>query len=203
MHHTGGPGWRITLDTSGTMLLALYLRDAAGLHGAGDPAVSPAEPKVRLIDPRQAVARAGGVEALRIEWACWWEGLAAGKPSAVTVLDPPGFLAFTGSPALQRFCQAHFGAALSWGRERKVEYTRLEAARQITGEPRLLGQLVEEREMELGRNARSFTLNIIELPLLELRAWYIEPGRLIMSKHLLDDEDALRSFLQPIIELLV
>lgn len=203
MHHTGGPGWRITLDTSGTMLLALYLRDAAGLHGAGNPAVSPAEPKIRPVDPRQAMARAGGVDALRDQWSRWWYSLAAGQRGAITALDPPGFMVFTGAPALQRFCQAHFGAALSWGRERRMEYTRLEAEREVTGEPRILAQLVQEREMELGRNARSFTLNIIELPLSEERAWYIEPDRLIMSRSLLEDEDALRSFVQPIVELLV
>ena len=40
MHHTGGPGWRITMDTSGPMLIALYVRDAAGLDTAGHPALS-------------------------------------------------------------------------------------------------------------------------------------------------------------------
>ena len=39
MHHTGGPGWRITMDTSGPMLIALYVRDATGLDTAGNPAL--------------------------------------------------------------------------------------------------------------------------------------------------------------------
>ena len=33
MHHTGGTGWRITMDTCTPMLLALYLRDVAALAG--------------------------------------------------------------------------------------------------------------------------------------------------------------------------
>ena len=46
MHQTGGPAWGITMDTSGPMLIALYVRDAAGLDGAGRPALSHAAPKV-------------------------------------------------------------------------------------------------------------------------------------------------------------
>ncbi|WP_026818854.1 hypothetical protein [Arthrobacter castelli] len=203
MHHSGGPGWDITVDTSSVMLTALYLRDAAGLEGTGTPAVSPASPKVRTVDPRQTVAHCGGVAELRDQWSRWWKSLATGRPEAVTNLDPPEFSVFTGVPALQRFCQAHYGAAMTWGRERRSEYTKLQTRREATGRSEIFANLVEEREMELGRDARAFTLNIIELPLSEARAWYIEPQRLIMSQSLPDDEEDLRSFVQPVIELLV
>jgi hypothetical protein len=57
--------------------------------------------------------------------------------------------------------------------------------------------------MELGRSARDFTLTIVEMPLAEQRAWFIEPDRLIMSQHLLDDHQAFLSYVQPVVELLV
>lgn len=203
MHHSGGPGWDITVDTSSIMLTALYLRDTAGLQETGHPAVSPARPKVRMADPRQAVAHCGGVRELRDQWSRWWHPLATGNHQAVTVLDPPDFEVFKSAPALQRFCQAHYGAALAWGQERKSAYTKLEARRAATGRSEIFADLVEEREMELGRDARNFTLDIIQLPLSEPRAWYIEPNRLIMSQSLQEDEECLRSFVQPVIELLV
>ena len=39
--------------------------------------------------------------------------------------------------------------------------------------------------MEVGRNARDFKLTIIELPLDEQRAWYLEPDKIIMSHELM------------------
>lgn len=203
MHHTGGPGWRITADTLGTMVLALYLRDAAGMHGAGLPAVSAVAPKVHPVESSQLLAKVGGIDALRTQWESWWHQLAVGDPQAVTGLTPPKFGSFANAPALQIFCQAHFGTALTFCRERRSEYVHLEAERDAIGEPRILRQLVEDREMELGRNARSFTLSITELPLSENRAWFIEPNRMLMSQDLLVDDAQTRSFVQPVIELLV
>lgn len=203
MHHTGGPGWRITVDTSPMMTLAVYLRDTAGLHGAGTPAVSTADPAVPRTNPGQLVQSVGGSEALRRQWEYWWSLLARGRPDAVTALTPPAFNEFEQSPALRRLLGAHFGAALSWARERKQEYAQLSAGYEAQGRRGLLADLVEDRQMELGRSPRSFSLTMIELPLSEPRAWYIEPHRLILSQSLLADEEQFRSYVQPIVEFLV
>ncbi|HEV7168117.1 MAG TPA: hypothetical protein VGN49_09120 [Micrococcaceae bacterium] len=203
MHHTGGPGWRITMDTSGPMLIALYLRDVAGLAGAGTPALCAAAPAVRPADPHQLVAHVGGIEALRTEWEWWWDALQQHHPEMLPELSPPHFSAFSEGRALQRVLQAHFGAALTWARERQSEYRRLAAERETLGATDLLAELVQDREMELGRNARDFTLTILELPLAEPRAWFMEPSRLIMSQDLLDDPEIFRSYVQPVVELLV
>lgn len=203
MHHTEGSGWHIRADTLGTMVLALYLRDIAGLQGAGHPTVSPVAPKVHTVDSRQLLTKAGGLIALRTEWEAWWAGLAVGDSKAVTALTPPAFDAFAGAPALRLFAQAHFGTALTFCRERRGEYAHLEAERAAAGEPKILRQLVEDREMELGRNARNFTLSLTELPLTECRAWFVEPNRMILSQDLLADEAQTRSFVQPVIEMLV
>jgi hypothetical protein len=71
------------------------------------------------------------------------------------------------------------------------------------GGHKVLADMVQNREMELGRSSRDFTLTIVEMPLAEQRAWFIEPDRLIMSQHLLDDQQNFLSYVQPVVELLV
>jgi hypothetical protein len=203
MHQTGGQGWRITSDTSGQLLIALYLKDVAGLTGAGTPALCAARPEVRRADPRQLTAHVGGIGALRTQWEQWWSLLLAEDPQIMSALAPPSFPAFGDSPALQKLLQAHFGAAMTWARERISEYNLLAREREASGRDKLISRLVQDREMELGRSARSFELKLIELPLSEPRAWYVEPDRVLLCDTLLDDEQGFRSYIQPIIEMLV
>src|SRR6185295_857714 len=138
MHHTGGPGWRITMDTSGPMLIALYVRDAAGLDTAGHPALCHVAPKIRASDHSHLIAEVGGTAALKTEWEAWWEQLLKAYPEMSPELSPPGFRAFSNSPAIRRVLQAHFGAALSWARERRGEYLAVEAEREAAGGVQLL-----------------------------------------------------------------
>ena len=203
MHDTGGPGWRITMDTSGPMLIALYVRDAAGLDSAGHPALCHLAPKIRPVDHSNLTSEVGGISALKTEWEAWWEQLLKAHPKMTPDVTPPHFDAFGNSPALRRVLQAHFGSALTWARERRAEYTELEAEREASGAPQLLGDMVEDRLLEVGRSSRDFTLTIIELPLTEPRAWYLEPDKIIMSKELLSQPEVFRSYVQPVVELLV
>ncbi|GAC1368513.1 MAG: hypothetical protein NVS2B15_05940 [Pseudarthrobacter sp.] len=202
MHQTGGSGWQITTDTSGPLMIALFVRDAAGLDGAGHPAVSHAAPKVRHADHSHLIAEVGGVKALKTEWEAWWDQLLKAHPQTAPELAPPDFEAFGNSPALQRVLQAHFGAALTWARERRSEYARLEAERVASGTDQILGDLVDDRLMEVGREARDFELTIIELPLNEQRAWYLEPDKIIMSHNLMSQPELFRSYVQPVVEIL-
>lgn len=203
MHHTGGPGWRITMDCYGPLLIALYIRDVSGLGASGEPAVSPAVPEVHAASHHHLTAEVGGEPALRTEWEAWWHQLLRQYPAQTTELQPPGFPAFQNSPALRRVMQAHFGAALAWGRDRLGEYVRLEAERDLSGANRILADLMQDRELELGRSARDFSFSIIELPLSEPRAWFLEPDRMVMSMSLMEDPEAFRSFVQPVVEMLV
>jgi hypothetical protein len=185
------------------MLLALYLKDSAGLTGAGMPPLAPAHPKVREIDHEQITQHVGGVPALRREWEEWWARLIENHPEMTPELVPPGFSAFRDAPALQRSLQAHFGTALTWARERRSEYERLERRRAERGDTAILKELVEERQLEVGSGAREFALTIIELPLAEERAWLVDADKLIMSQSLMEDKEILRSYLRPVIQLLV
>ena len=51
--------------------------------------------------------------------------------------------------------------------------------------------------------ARDFSLTIIELPLAEPRAWYLEPDKILMSQELLSEPELFRSYVQPVVDLLV
>lgn len=190
------------MDTSGPLLIALYLRDTSGLIGAGSPAISAAEPPVKTVDPRQVTQAVGGPELLRFEWEQWWAQLLGTFPGKPPELDPPGFGDFEGNPALQRVLQAHFGAALTWSRERISDYQLLAAQRETKGETKILAKLVQDRELELGRNSRDFNLRILELPLAEPRAWFLEPDRIVMSQDLLSSPDIFTSYVQPVVEML-
>lgn len=203
MHHTGGPGWRITMDTSTSLLIALYIRDVAGLVGAGNPALSNIAPQVRAADHSRLTAQLGGTDALREQWEAWFTVLLEQMPGLEIRLTPPEFSEFSAMPALQRVVQAHYGAALNWSREQSREYSLMAAQRETLGGHKILADLVQNREMELGRSARDFTLTIVEIPLAEDRAWFIEPDRLIMSNHLLDDQLNFTSYVQPVVEMLV
>ena len=203
MNQTGGSGWQITTDTSGPLMIALFVRDAAGLDGAGHPALSHASPKIRPADHTHLTAEVGGLSALKTEWEAWWEQLLKAHPQTSPELTPPEFEAFGNSPALQRVLQAHFGSALTWARERRSEYAQLEAERVASGSDQLLGDMVGDRLMEVGRKARDFNLTIIELPLDEQRAWYLEPDKILMSHELMSEPELFRSYVQPVVEILV
>ncbi|NUP75565.1 MAG: hypothetical protein HOQ07_13090 [Sinomonas sp.] len=203
MHQADGPGWHITMDTSVPMLLALYLKDNAGLVGAGLPPLAPAHPKIREADHHQLTQHVGGVGALRREWEAWWSGLITNHPDMVPEVTPPDFPTFSEAPALQRSLQAHFGAALTWARERRADYERLEARRRARGDARVLTEIVEESQVEVGQFAKDFSLTIIELPLAEQRAWLVNSDKVIMSQSLMDDPETLRSYLAPVIEMLI
>ena len=53
--------------------------------------------------------------------------------------------------------QAHFGAALTWARERRGEYLALEAEREASGGAQLLADMVDDRLLEVGRAAVTST----------------------------------------------
>jgi hypothetical protein len=67
----------------------------------------------------------------------------------------------------------------------------------------LLADMVDDKLLEVGRDANPFNLTIIELPLAEQRAWYVEPDKIFMSHELTSDQELFRSYVQPVVDLLV
>src|SRR5206468_13120627 len=116
-------------------------------------------------DHTHLTADVGGLPALKTEWEAWWAQLLKAYPEASPELSPPTFEAFANSPALRKVLQAHFGAALTWARERREEYAEIEAESVDNGTTLMIGDMVEDRLLEVGRSSRDFNLRIIELPL--------------------------------------
>lgn len=201
MMSTGGPGWQVVAGSSRVLLFALYLRDCAGLEAVGSPPLPPVIPPVRRADPCQLVHAAGGLTVLRIEWETWWYQLVGDCFDAKATA--PGFPELDSLPALQLLARAHYGAGLDWARERRTEYVAMAERRGGSlRQPEPFDQLVHERELELGRDARPFTLRVVELPLSEARAWFVEPGTLLMSQDLATDPPTFSSYVRPVVELL-
>jgi hypothetical protein len=128
-------------------------------------------------------------------------GLGAAEELA-GVLDAPVFREFNDSPTLQRLLRAHYGAAFDWTRERLEEYRRTGAAPAAGGRD-LVERMIQDRELEVDRTAHPFRLTLLELPLAEPRAWFVEPATVILSQDLPRDEGLFRSYLQPVVDLLV
>lgn len=191
-----------TVDTSEVLLEALYLRDRAGLRGVGRPALPPVIPSVRAVDTRRLSEHSGGPAALRVEWEAWWHSLLARRIRDAVLPVPPHFKALDGMESLKALLRAHSGAAMDWAEERCAEYALHVGARGVDSIEYLLARMLQERELELGRAARRFTLEVVELPLGVRRAWWVEPDKLLMCQELFDDERSFRSYVEPVIKML-
>lgn len=194
--------WNITVGTSFPLLVALYLRDSSGMHDAGIPTLAPIEPRVHGSEHHHLISEVGGRDALRIEWEAWWEHLLRTHHShtqAPVILETAQFV---GSPALHRIASAHRGAAYSWAEARVREHTQHQARHSGVLEAEVEA-VVKARERAVRRRSRTFSLNVVVLPFAEPRAWYPEPELVLLSHHLVGDPPLLRSYLEPIVELLV
>ncbi|RZU61001.1 hypothetical protein EV380_0556 [Zhihengliuella halotolerans] len=217
MFERSGPGWQVSARSHMSMLIALYLRDLAGIRRASPalcdspqtPMLSPLSPPVK---PRAAdeFSRAEFAELCQ-EWHQWWRRIvtrydADGSPDETETPEPgllgqPHFNAYRSSPSLQRLLRAHYGAATDWSHERRREYNALSREHAAAGRRQVLESLVEERSLESDPQD-VLTLNMIELPLAERRAWLVGDRTVILSQELVRDERLLRSYLEPMIRLI-
>lgn len=211
MYEQTGDGWRVFADTHEQILLALYFRDLAGITHAEQPMLCPLAPPVKPVAAPE-VPQHGAAE-LKQEWQQWWHRLlhqdggpvrapAGRRVDLGAVFDPPRFPGFDDSPTLQRLMRAHYGAAFSWVDDRLVEYRAVSREHSAAGRRVALERLVEDRGLELDRPAASIDLNLLELPLAEPRAWFVEPRTVILSQELPRHEELFRSYLQPIVGML-
>lgn len=191
-----GSGWKVSADIDEEMLLALYIRDLAGIEPLGASSLAPLSPRVKPVAAHEMTDNAAG--ELRQEWQGWWERiLANGRPS-IDVHAEPDFAGFSDSPTLQHLLRAHYGNAYTWTQNRLGEYKEfcLDNTKERLA---LLAHIFAERELE-GKNIDDLHLKLVELPLSERRAWFVEPNTVILSQELMRDATLFRSYLQPIID---
>lgn len=198
MVQESGPGWRVSADIHKEMLLALYIRDLAAIEPMGTPALAPLSPKVK---PSAASELAKGTAGeLRQEWQTWFERILREGLISLDLEYEPDFIQFADSPTLQQLLRAHYGSAYSWTQSRMGEYQ--DYCRKNTSErSTLVSQVFFELELN-SAGASDVHLHLVELPLAEPRAWFVEPNTVLISQSLVHDAELFRSYLGPIISMI-
>ncbi|WP_432485468.1 hypothetical protein [Kineococcus esterisolvens] len=185
--------WGVRLVMPQALLLALHLRDAAGLHPPTSPevpALPPLDPPARSMGP--AVLSPEGRRAAGAQWARWWAGAFPGGPQALTSLLPPAFPGLRGVPELRGLAELGIDEAVAWAaRARRLEsHVRAEVPVALF-ETTLLAQV----ERELGRYVRPFTLDVVVLPVRGPGSWDTPAGP-VVSLALRADRDAYLAWLR-------
>lgn len=198
MVQDSGSGWVVSADTHKEMLLALYFRDLAAIEPVGQAGLSALSPKVKPAAAQERGQASAG--ELRQEWQSWWERIISNTHPGIDIQAEPDFAEFSDSPSLQHLMLAHYGNAYTWTQRRLGEYQEF-CRNTTTVRLELVQQLFDERELE-GEEAGALHLKLVELPLAEQRAWFIEPDTVIVSQDLMRDVALFRSYLEPIIAML-
>jgi hypothetical protein len=217
----GSPGktWQVTEDSPTDLLIALYLRDAAGLLPVGHPVLPPIEPSLAPLPsrtPRESLATGqfpapsptleplpqARFDELRKEWEAWWGRLV--RPTGYPrfwELEPPEFTAFADSPELRQLLRERFREARRWAGRRHEEFGDAAVERIHRGDHDV-NAVVVACERELGRRAEPFHLDVLVLPLADSDIWVIGPSVIVVSTRLRNDSPAFRDALTPLVHAL-
>jgi hypothetical protein len=213
MWRTPGKAWQVTEDSPTDLLIALYLRDAAGLLPAGEPMLPPIDPAFapQAVFAPQPVATSrpsadtpgqDRFDALRTQWEAWWRRLV--RPARFPKLwdlEPPEFEAFADSPELRQLLRERFREARKWAGRRHEEFG-IEAVERIHRGEHDVNAVVLACESELGRRVEPFHLDVVVLPVAERDIWIIGPSSIVVSTRLRDDSAAFREAITPLVHAL-
>ncbi|MEZ0491302.1 hypothetical protein AB2L28_03535 [Kineococcus sp. TBRC 1896] len=181
--------WGIHLTAPQSLLLALHLRDAAGLT----PPTSPVLPDLPPLDPPvRRLHVDAGLEAAARQWADWWVERFPGGGDALTSILPPRYPGLRGRTELRGLAELGMDDAVAWcARAREVE------RRVVARAPSALFEtnLVSAVERELGWRIRPFDLRIVVLPVAGAHAWDVV-GQPVISLGLRADRDAYLAWLR-------
>jgi hypothetical protein len=179
--------WGIDLTMPQSLLLALHLRDAAGLQ----PPTSPLLPDLPPLDPaaiplHTAGADVAGLETAGRQWATWWARSFPGGADALTSILPPRYPGLNGMPELRGLAELGMDDAVTWcARARELEKRIITRTATALFETNLLTDV----EHELGRRIRPFFLQVIVLPVAGAHHWDVV-GQPVISLGLRADRDA-------------
>lgn len=198
------------------LVLALYVRDASGLHPHLESDIPALEPPVPHDISSSLPARAASNQ-----WEAWWHEILEGGGFWPEDLDPrdstkvrgdrriqtlhywplrfaaPDFPGLDASPELQALVRRHHQAALAWGSARKYEWDALERSRQRVG---FEWGIVKSLEKSLGRTARPFRLDLRLLPVAGSFVRRLSANRALMSLTMYRNQIAYRDWLAVVIE---
>lgn len=183
-----------------SLVIALHLRDAAGLDVVADAVVPPLEPAVSL----DAALVPYATEQAVAQWAQIWHSMLDKHPEFAEV--PPVFAEPLSGlpPALTALVQAGLPNALEWFHAIKredLQYLRASGGRpgRRMGVGLGIGEFVRRIEQERGREAAPFMLRISLLPVAGTWARRVRHDHVLLSRSMCEDEGACEAFLDPVL----
>jgi hypothetical protein len=216
MQLAGTTSWRIGADQPYTMILALFVRDAAGLSPASEPSIPPLDPPVQSV--ASLSPRIG--EAVSDQWEWWWKRIleagglvprdrhafdsrAMSQDAAIRKalyaepsMLPPGFSGLSSKLHLQSLVRAAFEPAQRWSQDRQDDFIAVSLTR---GRTYLEWEVVRDSERALRRDARPFDLDIRIVPVAGTGAWRLSESRAIVSLAMYRNEAAYRAWLSAVV----
>ena len=196
--------WQVTEDCPWDVLLALALRDLAGLAGECAETIPPVHPVPVPIAARRLPADLDGIDrvALAAQWRGWWAGIILRETRPfMSPVRPPHFEVFDRALELQELLHRHYDAAMRWSIDRHAEYER--SVRQRGSSLPAIYRLVQRRQLQLRRQSNSFRVDLTVLPLSRYGGWVVAPDTIVVSSSLRDDPEAFQAWFEPIVEALV
>ena len=180
MYFRRGNNWSLTIYTDPHLLMALYLRELAG--------VNPADVKERT-GPHSVHGQ------IKQEWGSWWDSLTTHDTAPEVAVPVPAnlleWLEDNGYPELARLARPHYGQATLFAHRDYIP-DRMDE----------IEQLLIERGIEHAADAVEKQISVIEVPLKEPRAWLTGGSTILASSVLLRDSKAFRGFIQPMLTII-
>jgi hypothetical protein len=184
----------VTTDMPRPLLIALHVRDAAGLEVRSDVVVPQLVPEVPL-DGALAPYATGAAAA---QWGDWWESLLE-RPAEFNRLPPLLVDRVPPLPEqLRALIEVELPAAEAWFDARKREdHDQLRR----TGRPPLLpvGEVVRQVEREQGHEAAPFDLSISILPVYGRWGRWVRRDHVLVSRGLGSQAAEFEAFLAPVV----
>lgn len=196
--------WQVTEDCPWDVLLALALRDLAGLAGECAETIPPVHPAPVPVPAALADGALEGIDrvALAAQWRGWWAGIILRETRPfMSPVRPPHFEVFDRALELQELLYRHYDAAMRWSIDRHAEYER--SVRQRGSSLPAIYRLVQRRQLQLRRQSNSFRVDLTVLPLSHYGGWVVAPDTIVVSSSLRDDPEAFQAWFEPIVEALV
>ncbi|NAZ14477.1 hypothetical protein GT020_00080 [Glutamicibacter soli] len=200
MYFRRGNNWSLSIYTDPHLLMALYLRELAG--------VNPAEvgPNCRLEpDVKERTGSHSEHGQIKQEWSSWWDSLTTRDTSPQTPVQVPDnlleWLEVNGYPELARLARPHYGQATLFAHQHAEDFER-RSQDYIPDRMDEIEQLLIERGIEHAPVAEEKQINVIEVPLKEPRAWLTGGSTILASSALLRDSTAFQGFLQPMVTII-
>lgn len=185
------------------LVLALYLREAAGLRGLTDdrqglPPLPPLSPSVHM----QALPAGVDAQSAAEQWLQWWTRRRLDLPGQLPFPHPPDFPEVQDLPAMKALLRHHVTAGIAYSGAACTEHAqRSVAALRQRGRERGIDwqSLVRRQEKQLNRRAAPFVLSVTEVPVEGTGAWLAADGDVIASAGFLQDRVAAEAFFEPLI----